>query len=142
MTMCQLRNRFNLLDSSEEVRGLNDDTGHVRGKRGIQLIQIQLTAFRKLDRVEVNSKTFYVGVDDLPIFRVHRPGYQKMTLAVDSMGHQNSFGQRRASVPERSIGHIHTCQLRHVGLEFEDCLQRPLGDFSLVRRIGCEELRS
>ena len=55
------------------------------------------------------------------------------------LGHQHRFGQRRRAVVHRSIRHFLAGQLAHQRLKFEDRLQRSLGDFRLIRRVGGEE---
>ncbi len=57
----------------------------------------------------------------------------------DPLRHQHGFAAGGGAVIQRGIGHIHAGDQRHLGLEFKQVLQRALGDFRLVGRVGGEE---
>ena len=81
-----------------------------------------------------------VGLDDLAIMRMQRARQHGAAAPGNAVGHHHRLGGRGGAVIHRRIGHIHAGDQRHLGLELEEILQRPLGDLGLVGRVGGEEL--
>jgi hypothetical protein len=50
--------------------------------------------------------------------------------------------QAGRAVIHRGVGDLHAGQQRHLGLEFEQILQRALRDFRLIGRVAGEEFRT
>src|SRR5438093_11635027 len=70
------------------------------------------------------------------------PGYHKPVFSSDALAHQHSLGQSSTAVIKGGVRNLHSCQLRDVRLKLEDCLQRALGDFRLIRSVGGIKLGS
>ena len=55
-------------------------------------------------------------------------------------GHHHAFGGRGGTVVHGSIRNFHASEFADHGLEFEDRLQRALGNFRLIWRVGGQKL--
>ena len=60
----------------------------------------------------------------------------------DAMRHQHRLGGAGRAVIHGGVRHIHAGERRHLRLELEQVLQRPLRDLRLVGRVARQELRA
>ena len=82
------------------------------------------------------------GFHRLGIMRMQAARQDRLAALGDALGHQHRFGRGGRAVIERGVGHFHAGQQRHLGLEFEQILQRALRDFRLIGRVAGEEFRA
>src|ERR1043166_2319427 len=66
-------------------------------------------------------------------------GDENSSTSGKAFGHEDGFGRSSRAVVHGCVGDFLTRELAHQGLEFKNRLQRALGDFGLIRRIGSEE---
>ena len=81
------------------------------------------------------------GFHRFGIMRMQAARENGLAAAGKALGHHHGFGGGGGTVIERSIRHFHAGEQCHLGLEFEQILQRALGDFRLVGRVAGEEFR-
>ena len=72
--------------------------------------------------------------------RVQIAGNHGLRAARDPVRHHDRLGGRGSAVVHRGVGDFHVGQQADLGLELEQVLQRALGDFGLVGRVGGEKL--
>ncbi len=128
-----------VLNAAKDVRILNNHAG--------SLIIDQFAKFFDgclLFRVAITSGNFgtailAIGFGNFAVMRVQTTGQNSLFATGRTAGHQNGFGTGRCAIPHRCVCHIHAGDRCHLGLEFEQILQRTLCDFRLIGRIGRQE---
>ena len=70
--------------------------------------------------------------------RVQAAGQNRLGAAGHPVRHGDGLRAGCGAVIHRGVGDLHAGQVRHLGLELEQHLERPLRDFRLVGRVGGE----
>ena len=130
-----------VVDAAEEVRRLDDDGRRfVADLRGDCVAVGQAFPAGRFDQLD--TQVARVGADHLSVDRVDRIVHDDLVSPRDAKRHHDGFVHGRAAVIQRRVGDFHAGQAADGGLEFVDGLQRALGDFRLVGRVGGIELAS
>ena len=132
----QFRNRFN---DAKEIRRLHEDGGDVVFQAGLQSCDIDGAVGLHADFFHDQAGILRVGLQHRAIFRMHRTRDEDAAAAGESFGHQHRFGGGSGAVVHGGVGDFLAGQLAHQGLKFEDGLQRALGDFGLIGRVGSQK---
>ena len=77
---------------------------------------------------------------DGAILRMQAAGEHRLPPPGQAVGHQHGLGGRGRAVIHGGVGDLHAGQVRDLGLELEQVLQRALRNLGLVGRVGGEEL--
>ncbi len=137
--MARIRKLRVVLNTAENVWILDHDAG------GLIINQIvKLVGGCLLFRVPVATGNFgiailAIGFRDFTVMRMQTTRQNRFLAPCCAARHQNGFRARRCPVPHRCVGHIHAGDRCHLGLEFEQILQRTLRDFRLIGGIGRQE---
>ena len=137
--MSRIRKRRNFLQHAKEVRRLHYHRGHVFQIRFSQSRAVHLPRWRVANFLDFQSKVFRVCIQHLPVFRMHRPRDQYAMPPRKALRHQHSFSESRRTVIHRRVRHFLPRQLAHQRLKFENCGERALRNFRLIRRVGRKE---
>ena len=131
---------IDIFQRPEKAWLLNNDSGRILTCLLLDRIELHGTGAAvvfNFDQLDILTADDRVG--GFSVRRMNRSGHQDPAcfgLAVATDRHQHRFGQGRGAVVERSIGNVHIGQGRHHALVFVSELQRALGSFGLVRRVG------
>ena len=124
-------------DIAEQVRILHDHAGGLAVDPGRQVLAAgrRRGAGLQLEALEARERRRRVAV-----MRVEIAGDEGLRAPRHAVGHRHRLGRRGRAVIHGGVGDFHAGQQAHLGLELEQVLQRALGDFRLVGRVGGEEL--
>ena len=130
--------RAQIADQAEHIRALHHDAG------GLVIDQRDnvFGAARRDRRARDVAGQIGHGFHGLGIMRMQAAATGPPCRAGDALGHQHRFGGGGRAVIHRGVGHLHAGEQRHLGLEFEQILQRALRDFRLIGRVGGEKFRT
>ena len=117
---------------AEEVRRLDDDGGGVV----VDVIEDVALPFRRGRLADQTGRVVEIGADDVAIMRMEAAREDDLVLAGQPPRHQHGLGGGGRAVIHRGVGDLHAGQVRDLGLELEQHLQRALRHFRLVGRVG------
>ena len=83
-----------------------------------------------------------IGAHRLGIMRMQTARQTSLAALGYAARHQHGLGGRGRAVIHRGVRDLHAGEQRHLGLEFEQDLQRALRDFGLIGRVGGEKFRA
>ena len=132
-----LRQRGVVGDIAEQVRILDDDAGGLLVDARRQVLAAGGHGRAGLQREALEARERRRGV---AVMRVEIAGDHRLRAPGDAVRHRHGLGRGRGAVIHGGVGHLHAGQQADLGLELEQVLQRALGDFRLVGRVGGEEL--
>ena len=135
-----LGNSGKVRHATENVGILDDDAGRFGVNRSNQCGFVNLCGQGRGAPVDHVTGKARHGLGRFGIVRVQPIGQNGAAAARDAGGHGDGLPAGGRAVIERGIGHVRAEQPGNLRLELEQDLQRPLGDFRLVGRIGREEL--
>src|SRR5438093_2077006 len=128
-------------ESAKEIRVLDVDAAYVRGKRGLQLREVEHPALP----VVVHFADLEACADN--VVREHRPSVvpqrtrdEKDPTPVDSVRHPGRFAERRRAVVHRRVRRVHPGELADQALVLPQRLEQALADLRLVWRVRGVEL--
>ena len=124
-------------DIAEQVGILDDDAGGV----GVDpRCQVLAAGWRGRPGLECEALEARQGRGRVAVMRVEVAGDHRLRAPCDAVRHHHRLGRGGRAVIHGGVGDLHAGEQAHLGLELEQVLQRALGDFRLVGRVGGKEL--
>jgi hypothetical protein len=127
-----LRDGAKIVQVTEHVRRLHHDARRFTVDQGRQILQSVRPRRRRDGRVVGEPRH---RCDRVAVVRMQIAGEHRLAPPGDAVRHQHGLGGGGRAVIHGGIRHLHAGQHGHLGLEFEQVLQRALGDFRLIRRV-------
>ncbi len=122
----------------EYVRALHHHAGGLVVDQGGDVFGLA----RRDRRAHHHARQIRHRLHGLGIMGMQAAGENGLGAPRQALRHQHRFGGGGRAVIERGIRHLHAGQQRHLGLEFEQHLQRALRDLRLIGRVGGEKFRT
>ena len=132
--------RGQVSDAAENIGILHDNTAGAVINLVEQAVAIGCAIKHRhlIDQIILGK--FRHRLRDRNIVRMETRGENRLAALGDPPGHGDRFPAGGRAVVHRGIGDIDPEQTRHLGLEFEQGLQRALRDFRLIRGVSGEKL--
>ena len=122
---------------AEEVRRLHDDAGHRVVDRGEKVLGRADVRRQRDDLVAGHARE---RAHDLGILRVQPARQHGLAALRHAMRHQHRLAGAGRAVIHRGVRDLHGGEVRDLGLELEQILQRALRDLGLIGRVARQEL--
>ena len=131
--------RRQVCHGAEDIRRLADQTGCIV----IRVVcQIKFAINRRRKRNNLNALRFAEETRRRHIMGVDAAGQHDFLTARHPAGHDGGFGAGGRAIIHGGVRHIHGGEFGHLGLEFEERLERALGYFRLIGGVGGEKFRA
>ncbi len=139
MGVRDFRERRQIFEDAKEIGRLYDDRRGLAERFRLQRGAINLAGLGIADFLDFESEVLGVGFQNLAIFGMHGARDEHVATVGEAFGHQNGFGECGGTVVHRCVSDFLAGELAHQRLKLEDCGERTLREFGLVRRVGGQE---